>query len=98
MPRPKLTNWMHPGAYSAAAATHGERRWEKDECAFDRFVRERAIPEAMWKQSVELRAWCRAHANTRYIPETLLNAFAIDVTRSLDWRKINQEQNSEATA
>jgi hypothetical protein len=76
-PRGISTPWGHPGSLKTTAIL--ERRWETTECAFEKFVREHNIPEPMWKQSVELRAWCKRNANTRFVPEKLLKAFGIDV-------------------
>jgi hypothetical protein len=99
-PRGAATPWSHPGSLKTMAIL--ARRWETKECAFEKFVREHNIPEPMWKQSIELRAWCRRHANTRFIPEKLLNHFGISVGAAFalkhlaDGNKPHEEEGATA--
>jgi hypothetical protein len=55
------------------------------ECAFERFVAEHAIPEQLWPNSDELRAWCKRNAASRYVPENLLAAFNISINDKLSF-------------
>jgi hypothetical protein len=66
------------------AVLHSTRD-KKAESAFERFVAENNIPEPMWMQSLELREWCKRHANNRYVPEVLLTAFQIRVSDRLEY-------------
>jgi hypothetical protein len=50
---------------------------------FERFVKARGIPEELWPQSKELRAWTRRHYRARYVPEPLLHAFHLNPESAL---------------
>jgi hypothetical protein len=71
--RVTLSGFVHDG--------YGEIK----ECAFERFVAEHAIPEQLWPESDELRAWCKRNAACRYIPENLLAAFNISINDKLSF-------------
>ncbi len=44
---------------------------------FERFVETERIPREFWAMSHRVRAWVKQHANSRYVPEDLLDRLGI---------------------
>jgi hypothetical protein len=75
-------NWGRPAPDSAALALQAQPT------AFERFVAERQIPEAMFAESRELRLWVGKNFTQRYVPESLLLAYGLNdrVNRAFERR------------